>query len=244
MLGKNRTPLLEVTSVSVSYGLISALKGVSIELFEGELVTLIGSNGAGKSTFLEAVLGVHHLDQGKVAFMGEDITHRPTDRIVARGIALCPEGRGILPSMSVLENLQLGAFHQRHYIQEGLEKVYDLFPVLQRRKEQRAGTLSGGEQQMLSIGRALMAAPKLLMLDEPSLGLAPIVVTEVFKIIKTLADRGHTILLAEQNAKKALQYASRGYVFETGKIVLQGSAQDLMHNDEVIRVYLGGRAKA
>jgi len=240
-LAKNSQVLLKVTELSVSYGFISALRNASIELFEGEFVTLIGANGAGKSTLLEAILGMHHPDSGRVFFQGEDITHRPTDRIVAMGIALCPEGRGILPMMSVLENLQLGAFHCRDFIQEGLHRVSELFPILWKRKEQVAGTLSGGEQQMLSIGRALMASPSLLMLDEPSLGLAPLVVNEVFRIIGSLADDRHTILLAEQNVKKTLQYAERGYVFETGKIVLKGSARELMQNEAVIEAYLGGR---
>jgi branched-chain amino acid transport system ATP-binding protein len=240
-LAKNSQVLLKVTELSVSYGFVSALRNASIELFEGEFVTLIGANGAGKSTFLEAILGMHHPDSGGVFFQGEDITHRPTDRIVAMGITLCPEGRGILPMMSVLENLQLGAFHRRDFIQEGLHRVSELFPILWKRKEQVAGTLSGGEQQMLSIGRALMASPSLLMLDEPSLGLAPLVVDEVFRIIGGLADNRQTILLAEQNAKKTLQYAERGYVFETGKIVLKGSARELMQNEAVIEAYLGGR---
>ena len=240
-MAKNSQVLLKVTELSVSYGFVSALKNASIELFEGEFVTLIGANGAGKSTLLEAILGMHHPDSGGVFFQGEDITHRPTDRIVAMGIALCPEGRGILPMMSVLENLQLGAFHRRDFIQEGLHRVSELFPILWKRKEQVAGTLSGGEQQMLSIGRALMASPSLLMLDEPSLGLAPLIVNEVFRIIGGLADDRHTILLAEQNVKKTLQYAERGYVFETGKIVLKGSARELMQNEAVIEAYLGGR---
>ena len=235
--------MLKVSGLSVSYGFICAVREVAIDLYEGEFVTLIGANGAGKSTLLETILGVHRADRGKVFFLGQDITNRPTDRIVAQGLALCPEGRGILPFMTVLENLELGAFHRRQYIREGLENVFELFPILQRRKQQAAGTLSGGEQQMLSIGRALMAAPKMLMLDEPSLGLAPLMVTEVFKVIRKLAERGHTILLAEQNAKKALQYASRGYVFETGRIALEGKAQDLLRDGEVIRLYLGGTGK-
>ena len=229
--------------LSVSYGLISAVKEVNVELFEGELVALIGANGAGKSTFLETVLGIHRAVRGRVFFLGEEITHKSTDRIVALGIALCPEGRGILPLMSVLENLQLGAFHHRGFMQEGLNMVSELFPILWKRKDQAAGTLSGGEQQMLSIGRALMASPRLLMLDEPSLGLAPLVVNELFTIIESLASDSHTVLLAEQNAKKALQCSKRGYVFETGRIVLEGSAQELTNNDAVIRVYLGGKAE-
>jgi len=242
-LAENSSSVLKVFDLSVSYGFISAVRNVNVELFEGEFVALIGANGAGKSTFLGTVLGIHRAVGGRVFFMGEEITHKTTDRIVAMGIALCPEERGILPLMSVLENLQLGAFHHRGFMKDGLNRVFELFPILWKRKQQAAGTLSGGEQQMLSIGRALMASPALLMLDEPSLGLAPLVVNELFKIIGNLAGDNHTILLAEQNARKALQYAKRGYVFETGKIVLEGSAQELMCNDEVIRVYLGGKAE-
>ena len=242
-MAENRSSVLRVLDLSVSYGFISAVKDVSVELFEGEFVAFIGANGAGKSTFLEAILGMHRAIGGRVFFLGEEITHKTTDRIVAQGITLCPEGRGILPLMSVLENLQLGAFHHRGLMQEGLNRVSELFPILWKRKDQAAGTLSGGEQQMLSIGRALMDSPRLLMLDEPSLGLAPLLVNELFKIIGNLAGESHTILLAEQNARKALQFAKRGYVFETGKIVLEGSAQELIHNDAVIRVYLGGKAE-
>jgi branched-chain amino acid transport system ATP-binding protein len=241
-LAKIRLAVLQVSGLSVSYGQISAIEDVGIDLFEGEFVALIGANGAGKSTFLEAIMGMHRPMKGSISFMGKEITHVPTNRIVAQGIALCPEGRGILPSMSVLENLQLGAFHQRKYMEEGFDKVFSLFPILSRRRQQGAGTLSGGEQQMLSIGRALMANPKVLMLDEPSLGLAPIVVNEVFRIIGELSDHGHTILLSEQNAKKAFKYAKRGYVFQTGKIVLEGSTKDLLHDEEVVRIYLGGVA--
>jgi branched-chain amino acid transport system ATP-binding protein len=241
-LEKNNSSVLKVVNLSVSYGLISAIKEVNVDLFEGELVALIGANGAGKSTFLEAVLGIHRAVRGRIFFLGEEITHKTTDRIVALGVALCPEGRGILPLMSVLENLQLGAFHHREFMQEGLDRVSELFPILWERKDQAAGTLSGGEQQMLSIGRALMASPRLLMLDEPSLGLAPLVVNELFTIIESLASDHHTVLLAEQNAKKALQCSKRGYVFETGRIVLKGSAQELTNNDTVVRVYLGGKA--
>jgi branched-chain amino acid transport system ATP-binding protein len=242
-LEKNRFSVLKVLNLSVSYDFISAVKDVSVELFEGEFVTLIGANGAGKSTFLGTILGIHRAVKGRVFFMGEDITHKTTNHIVALGIALCPEERGILPLMNVLENLQLGAFHHRELMENGLNRVFELFPILWKRKQQAAGTLSGGEQQMLSIGRALMASPTLLMLDEPSLGLAPLVVNELFRIIGNLAGDHHTILLAEQNARKALQHAKRGYVFETGKIVLKGSTQELMSNDEVIRVYLGGKAE-
>ena len=237
----NEVPILEVRSLSVSYGLVSALHNVNINLMKGEFVGLIGANGSGKSTFLETVLGLHSAETGTIFFMGEDITSKPTHRIVVRGITLCPEGRGILPIMSVLENLQLGGFHQRGLVKQGLSRVFEVFPILERRKNQPAGTLSGGEQQMLSIGRALMAFPSLLMLDEPSLGLAPLIVNGLFDIIGSLAGVNHTILLAEQNAKKTLQYAERGYVFEAGRVVLEGSAGELMHNDMVIKAYLGGK---
>lgn len=240
ILAENSPVMLEVKNLSVSYGFVSAVKEASVELGEGEFVTLIGANGAGKSTFLESVLGMQRAIGGSIFFKGREITNRPTDRIVARGISLCPEGRGILPLMSVLENLQLGAYHRRRTMEHGLERVLSQFPILGKRQHQAAGTLSGGEQQMLSIGRALMSSPELLMLDEPSLGLAPLVVTELFKIIGHLAGERHTILLAEQNAKKALQYASRGYVFETGKIVLKGKSHELMQNEAVIKAYLGG----
>jgi branched-chain amino acid transport system ATP-binding protein len=226
--------------VSVSYGIVSALRNVTLTIFEGEFVALIGANGAGKSTFVETVLGIQRPKSGTVSFMGQDITQKPTEQIVASGISLCPEGRGILWEMTVLENLLLGAYHNRRKIDQSMSRVFEIFPILQERLNQTAGTLSGGQQQMLSIARALMARTRLLMLDEPSLGLAPLVVNEVLEIIKKLSEEGYTIVLSEQNAKKALQYASRAYVFETGRIVLEGHSRQLMNNEAVIQAYLGG----
>jgi len=239
-LAQTDAAVLQVENISVSYGIVSALKNVTVEVHEGELVALIGANGAGKSTFLETILGINRPGEGKISFLGQDITHKPTERIVSGGISLCPEGRGILPEMSVAENLLLGAYHNRKGIDEGFSRVFKLFPILEERKNQTAATLSGGQQQMLSVGRALMASPKLLMLDEPSLGLAPLVVNEVLEIVAQLAGEGYTVLLSEQNAKKALQYASRAYVFETGKVVLEGESAELMANEAVIQAYLGG----
>jgi branched-chain amino acid transport system ATP-binding protein len=222
--------------------MVSALRGVNMEVDTGEFVALIGANGAGKSTFMATVLGITRASHGSILFLGEEITYSPTDRIVASGICLCPEGRGILPEMNVIDNLLLGAFHNRSATNRSLCRVFELFPILKERKGQCAGTLSGGQQQMLSIGRALMGAPKLLMLDEPSLGLAPLVVKEILEILSSLVENGQTILLSEQNVRKALQYASRAYVFETGKVVLEGPSKDLMRNEAVIEAYLGGTA--
>jgi branched-chain amino acid transport system ATP-binding protein len=237
-LAKNN--ILKVEDISVSYGPVRALRHVSLEVNEGELVALIGANGAGKSTLLETVLGINRVDSGTIRFMEEDITRTPTERIVASGICLIPEGRGILPLMTVLENLQLGAYHLKADVNQYLAGVSHRFPVLGERSKQMAGTLSGGEQQMLSVGRGLMSSPKLMMLDEPSLGLSPVAVAELFKIIVDLNKEGYTILLSEQNARKALQYAHRGYVFETGSIVLSGTAQELASDPRVRQAYLGG----
>jgi branched-chain amino acid transport system ATP-binding protein len=239
-LEQSNTSILRVEDLSVSYGMVSALVNVTMKALKGEFVTLIGANGAGKSTFLQTIIGISKPRQGKINFMGQDITLMSTDRIVAMGISMCPEGRGLLPKMTVLDNLLLGAYHSRHAINTSLKKVFETFPILEKRTKQSAGTLSGGEQQMLSIGRALMGSPKILMLDEPSLGLAPIVVNEVFQSIGQLAGGGYTILLSEQNAKKALDYASRGYVFETGRIVLEGNSEELKRNPAVVEAYLGG----
>jgi branched-chain amino acid transport system ATP-binding protein len=241
-LERSREAVLEVKNLSFSYGMVSALRGVSMEVGIGEFVALIGANGAGKSTFMATVLGISRASQGNILFMGKEITYKPTDRIVASGICLCPEGRGILPEMNVKDNLLLGAYHNRSAIDLSLSRVFKLFPILEERKGQSAGTLSGGQQQMLSIGRALMGAPKLLMLDEPSLGLAPLVVKEILEILLGLARDGQTILLSEQNVRKALQYASRAYVFETGRVMLEGASEDLMRNEAVIEAYLGGAA--
>lgn len=237
---RNNTELLRVTDLSVSHGSVPALKEVSLHICKNEFIALIGSNGAGKSTLLESVIGVCRASGGRILFLGEDITGKPTDKIVAAGISLCPEGRGILPRMTTLENLQLGSYHNRKGMGRSLSFVFDLFPVLAHRMKQVAGTLSGGQQQMLSIGRALMGEPRLLMLDEPSLGLAPIVVEELFGIIRGLCKEGYTILLSEQNAKKALQYSHRAYIFETGRIVGNGPSNRLIGDSSVIDAYLGG----
>jgi branched-chain amino acid transport system ATP-binding protein len=232
--------ILRVEDLYISYGPIQALKGVSLEVNKGEIVVLIGANGAGKTTLVEAILGITPAESGKIMFNGEDITYKKTEHIVASGICLIPEGRGILPLMTVLENLQLGAHHFKGDITENLNSSQRRFPVLKERTKQMAGTLSGGEQQMLSIARGLMSTPKLMMLDEPSLGLAPALVKKLFKTIVELNRSGYTILLSEQNARQALQCAQRGYVFETGNIVLSGSVQELRNNRRVQQAYLGG----
>lgn len=224
----------------MSYGPIRALRGVNIEVNEGEIVVLIGANGAGKTTLVETILGITHVAGGRISFMGEDITHKKTEHIVASGICLVPEGRGILPLMTVMENLLLGAYHVKGDLSENLQLIYSLFPVLKERSAQMAGTLSGGEQQMLSVARGLMSAPKLMMLDEPSLGLAPSIVKELFRRIIDLNRAGYTILLSEQNATQALQCAHRGYVFGTGEIVLSGDAQELVSSSKIQQAYLGG----
>lgn len=232
--------ILKVNNISVSYGAMRALNHISLEVNEGEIVALIGPNGAGKSTLLETVLGITRVVSGTIQFMGKDITRTATDKIVASGICLIPEERAILPLMTVLENLQLGAYHLKGDINEHLEGVYQRFPVLSERNKQVAGTLSGGEQQMLALGRGLMGAPKLMMMDEPSLGLSPVLVAELFKIVVDLNREGYTILLSEQNAHKALQCAQRVYVFEKGGIVLSGSSQEVTRDPRVRDAYLGG----
>ncbi|MFC1938616.1 ABC transporter ATP-binding protein [Chloroflexota bacterium] len=232
--------ILKIEDLSVVYGPIRALQHVSLEVNEGEIVTLIGANGAGKSTLLESILNLHHVVNGTITFMGENITKKPTDRIVAGGIVLIPEGRGILSLMTVLENLQLGAYHLKGDISPYRERVFNRFPVLNERKKQMGGTLSGGEQQMLSIGRGLMSSPKLIMLDEPSLGLAPVMVDELFEVIVELNEAGHTVLLSEQNARKALACSHRAYVFEIGRVMLSGASQKLADDPAVKAYYLGG----
>lgn len=235
-----RNKILKIENVSVSYGVVKALKNINMKINEGEIVALIGANGAGKTTLLETVIGIHLTGSGTIWFMGQDITRMPTERIVASGICLIPEGRRILPLMTVLENLQLGAYHLKSGIDENLERVFKWFPVLKERSKQMAGTLSGGEGQMLSIGRGLMSSPKLMMLDEPSLGLSPVLVEELFNIIVGLNKVGYTVLLSEQNARKALQCAHRVYAFEKGNIVLSGTAQELARDPRVRQAYLGG----
>jgi branched-chain amino acid transport system ATP-binding protein len=233
--------ILELQDVQTYYGAIQALKGISIEVYDGEIVTLIGANGAGKSTTLRSINGLNHPRVGTIHFQGRDITNDPPHAIVKMGISQSPEGRKLFPRMSVLENLQMGAFQRsdRGNFREDLDRVYALFPRLSERKAQKAGTLSGGEQQMVAIGRALMARPKLLMLDEPSMGLAPIFVEKIFEIIVEINQQGTPILLVEQNALMALDVANRGYVLETGKVALADDAKTLRQNEQVRKTYLG-----
>jgi branched-chain amino acid transport system ATP-binding protein len=232
--------LLSVEGLESHYGPVRALGGISLEVKEGEIVTLIGANGAGKSTLLMTICGDPRASAGRVLFDGADITRMATHDIMRLGIAHAPEGRCIFPRMSVLENLQIGATPVGDaHLDEDMETVFNLFPILRERVRQRGGTLSGGEQQMLAMGRALMAGPKLIMMDEPSTGLAPLIVKDIFRIILRLREAGNTVLLVEQNAKAALAIADRGYVLETGKIILQGPAVDLLNNADVQRAYLG-----
>ena len=233
--------VLELEDVHTYYGAIHALKGVSLKVHEGEVVTLIGANGAGKSTTLRSINGVNHPREGRISFQGRDITNAPPHAIVKMGVAQSPEGRRLFPRMSVVENLEMGAFQRddRANFQEDMDRVFDLFPRLAERKQQKAGTMSGGEQQMVAMGRALMARPKLLMLDEPSMGLAPILVELIFEIVKEINSQGTPILLVEQNALMALDVANRGYVMETGVIALEGPAKDLRNDEKVRKAYLG-----
>ncbi|CAD6558608.1 High-affinity branched-chain amino acid transport ATP-binding protein LivF [Paraburkholderia hiiakae] len=233
--------MLKLEKVHTHYGAVEALAGVSIEVNKGEIVTLIGSNGAGKTTLMMTVCGTPRASAGKVTFEGEDITRMPTHDIMRKGMAISPEGRRVFPSLTVLENLQMGGFFAtQHEIDAGIEHVFKLFPRLNQRAKQRAGTMSGGEQQMLAIGRALMSKPRLLLLDEPTLGLAPLVIAQIFDIIRAIREEGVTVFLVEQNANKALHVADRGYVLETGRVVLADSADNLLANDNIKRAYLGG----
>lgn len=233
--------LLKVDDIHVYYGSIHAIKGVSFEVEEGEIVTLIGANGAGKSTTLNTVAGLLHPRAGSVEFHGKNMVGIPAHKIVRDGLALCPEGRRIFLQLSVQENLEMGAYTRpAGEIADSLAQVYDQFPRLKERYKQTAGTLSGGEQQMLAMGRALMSKPKLLMLDEPSMGLAPILVEQIFEIIESLNKAGTTILLVEQNAQMALSVAHRGYVLETGRVVISGTGEELLRDDAVRKAYLGG----
>ena len=233
--------ILSISNVHTFYGTIEALKGISIEVHDGEIVTLIGANGAGKSTTLRSINGLNHPRTGKITFMGEDITTTPAHEIVRMGVSQSPEGRKLFPRMTVVENLEMGAFqrHDRTGIKEDMEHVFTLFPRLAERKSQKAGTMSGGEQQMCAIGRAMMARPKLLMLDEPSMGLAPIFVEKIFETVVAINSEGTPILLVEQNALMALDVAKRAYVMETGRIALEGPASELKTNEQVRATYLG-----
>lgn len=233
--------MLKITDMEVYYGVIQAIKKLSFEVNQGEVVALIGANGAGKTTILHTITGLVPSKSGKIEFEGCDITKMPGHKLVSLGIAHVPEGRRVFAQLTVLENLKLGAFtrKEKKEIEETLNMVYQKFPRLKERKNQEAGTLSGGEQQMLAMGRALMSHPKIILMDEPSMGLSPLLVEEIFKIIREISASGTTVLLVEQNAKKALSIADRAYVLETGKIVLEGNANDLLHDESVKKAYLG-----
>jgi branched-chain amino acid transport system ATP-binding protein len=232
--------MLQFEQVHTHYGAIEALHGVSLNVEKGEIVTLIGANGAGKTTLLMTLCGNPRASSGKIIFEGQDITQRSTHEIMRLGMAISPEGRRVFPSLTVLENLKMGAFFATNdAIEEGVQHVFGLFPRLKERASQRAGTMSGGEQQMLAIGRALMSKPRLLLLDEPTLGLAPLVIAQIFEIIRTIRDQGVTVFLVEQNANKALGVADRGYVLENGHVVLADTGANLLANDAVRKAYLG-----
>ncbi len=232
--------MLKLENVSTYYGAIQALDDVTLDVKKGEIVTLIGANGAGKTTTLMTVCGSPRAKSGRITFEGEDISNLATHEIMQRGIAISPEGRRVFPDLTVSENLKMGGFFlSKSQIAEGEEHVYELFPRLRERSVQRAGTMSGGEQQMLAIGRALMSKPRLLLLDEPTLGLAPLIIAQIFDIIRTIREEGVTVFLVEQNANKALQVADRGYVIETGKVVMQDTGANLLANPDVRKAYLG-----
>ena len=232
--------MLELENLQVAYGGIQALKGIALQVEEGEIVTLIGANGAGKSTTLRTISGLERAKAGRIVYNGEDVTGKPSKYMVEKGLVMVPEGRLIFPDMTVLENLKIGTYLRRdRKIEADMKRMYELFPRLKERSWQLAGTLSGGELQMLAVARALISRPKLLMMDEPSLGLAPLVVQNIFSIIRTIRDSGVTVLLIEQNANAALKVADRGYVLETGRITLEGSGEALRRNPEVRAAYLG-----
>ena len=231
--------MLKIENLKVNYGGIEAVKGISFEVDEGSIVTLIGANGAGKSTTLRTIAGLVKPASGTVSFLGEDITNKKANEIVSKGITLVPEGRRVFPDLTVIENLKVGAYLRKDDLSEDIKWVYSLFPRLEERSWQAAGTLSGGEQQMLAVGRALMSRPKLMMMDEPSLGLAPLIVRDIFSIIKEINKRGVTILLIEQNANMALSTAHTGYVMETGRITMSGPGKELLANEAVKAAYLG-----
>ena len=234
--------MLEITNLHVHFGVIHAIKGISLKVSDGEIVTLIGANGAGKTTTLRTISGLKKPTEGTIFFNGQDITNMSAQERVALGISQVPEGRRVFSTMTVLENLELGAYLRKDKdgIAKDLKMVFERFPILEKRKKQAAGTLSGGEQQMLAMGRALMSRPKLLCLDEPSMGLAPLLVQEIFDIIKDINEKGTTVLLVEQNANMALQIAHRAYIMETGRITLSGTGEELLQSDEIKKAYLGG----
>lgn len=234
--------MLEVKNLSVHYGMIQAVRNVNFTVNEGEIVSLIGANGAGKSTILKTLSGLIHPSEGEIIYLGENIASTSAKKIVEKGLVQVPEGRHVFPGLTVKENLELGAFlrKDKEGIQKDMEAVFERFPILKERKDQDAQTLSGGEQQMLAMGRALMSRPKLLLLDEPSMGLAPIFIREIFKIIQEIQKTGTTVLLIEQNAKMALSISNRAYVLETGSVVLSGTGQELLESDEIQKAYLGG----
>lgn len=234
--------MLEVKNLSVHYGMIQAVRNVDFTVKEGEIVSLIGANGAGKSTILKTLSGLIHPSEGEIVYLGENIASTSAKKIVEKGLVQVPEGRHVFPGLTVKENLELGAFlrKDKEEIQKNMEAVFERFPILKERKDQDAQTLSGGEQQMLAMGRALMSRPKLLLLDEPSMGLAPIFIREIFKIIQEIQKTGTTVLLIEQNAKMALSISNRAYVLETGSVVLSGTGQELLESDEIQKAYLGG----
>lgn len=231
--------MLKVENLKVNFGGIEAVKGISFEVHEGEIVTLIGSNGAGKSTTLRAISGLVKPSEGRIIFEGSDITKIGSSEIVGRGITLCPEGRRIFPDMTVLENIKIGAYLRNDDLTNDIEKCHRLFPILKERENQLAGTLSGGEQQMLAVARSLMSRPKIMILDEPSLGLAPLIVKDIFNILKEINEEGVTILLIEQNANMALRLADKAYVLETGTIAMEGSGKELLDNPKIKEAYLG-----
>jgi branched-chain amino acid transport system ATP-binding protein len=239
--GNGATPILQVEDIHSFYGSIEALKGISLEVYEGEIVTLIGSNGAGKTTTLRSISGIVPPREGAIYYLGKDITGMPGHQVASIGIAQSPEGRRIFPRMTVLENLEMGAFTRKDNaaIRADVERVYEMFPRLKERQKQKAGTMSGGEQQMLAMGRALMAQPKLLLLDEPSLGLAPVIVDKIYEIIREINAQGVTILLVEQNANYALDVSARGYVLETGTVALSDKSSALRTDERVMAAYLG-----
>ena len=235
--------LLNVSDIQTFYGKIQALKGISLHVEEGKIVTLLGANGAGKSTTMKTIAGLLKPKEGKIEFQSADVTGLRPDQLLRKGIALVPEGRAILSTMTVLENLEMGAYHRKDSsIYKEIEEVMDRFPILLERQNQLAGTLSGGQQQMLAIARALLSKPKLLLLDEPSMGLAPKIVADIFRIIKEIKDTGTTVLLVEQNAKQALRIADYGYVMETGKIIIEGEASQLLQDSRIVEAYLGRKS--